>query len=225
MTTLTQTFQPRVVVADDHPITVRGLVEALRAAGFIVVGDAKDGEALLALVRQAAPDVAIVDVDMPVLDGLGVLRRARAEGLPCRFLMLSHHDARATVKAAFALGAHAYVTKHRAVEELVEAARAVAAGKTWSSAVPTESGPALDQLHASLEHLTPAELRILAMLADSLTSPAIADKLCLSVRTVQNHRAHVCEKLALSGSHSLLRVALENKERILALIRAEDALL
>ena len=211
---------PRVVVADDHPIFLKGLVDVLVQAGFEVAGEARDGEELLALVKKEAPDLAIIDIGMPVLDGLAVLRRARDEKVSCAFIVLSLHAERATVKAAAALGARAYVLKANGAEEVLAAARAVLAGKPWHSSA--SDGSAHDDV-AGLDKLTPAELRVMALLADNMTSPQIAEKLGLSVRTVQNHRAHICEKLLLAGTHRLLQLALENKDRIVALIRAGDA--
>ncbi len=211
---------PRVVVADDHPIFLKGLVEVLEDAGFDVVGQANDGERLLALVREHRPDLAVIDISMPVLDGLAVLRRAREENVECTFVVLSLHDEKATVKAALTLGARAYVKKANATEEIIEAARAALSGSTWTS--PDDEGGAGAPV-TSFERLTPAELRVMILLADNMTSPQIAERLGLSVRTVQNHRAHICEKLLLSGSHRLLQLALENKDRIQVLLRAQDA--
>jgi DNA-binding NarL/FixJ family response regulator len=207
----------RVVVADDHPIFVRGLVSVLEGAGCHVVGEASDGERLLELVRGARPDVAIVDVGMPVLDGLGVLRRAREEKLCCRFLVLSLHEERAIVNAALELGARGYVLKDNAADDVVAAVQAVADGRDWKRPVVDEPIP------DGLSRLSNAELRVLALLAENMTSPQIADELGLSVRTVQNHRAHICEKLQLSGNNRLLQVALESRDRIRALLRAADA--
>jgi two-component system nitrate/nitrite response regulator NarL len=212
----------RIIVADDHPIFLKGLVEVLIDAGHDVVGQAKDGEHLIELVKEHKPELAILDIGMPVLDGLAVLRRARDEKIACLFVVLSLHAEKATVKAALSLGARAYVLKGNGVDEVLDATRAVLEGKEWTS----PSGPPTSadaDASEKLDTLTPAELRVLVHLADNLTSPQIAEKLGLSVRTVQNHRAHVCEKLMLSGTHRLLQLALENKDRIQALLRAQGA--
>lgn len=209
----------RVVVADDHPIFVRGLVEVLTAAGFGIVAQAHDGAQALEVLRKHRPDLAILDVGMPVLNGIGVLRAAVKEKLAGAYVMLSLHDERTIADTAIHLGASAYVLKDNATDELVEAARAAVAGETWLS--PRLLGTTVDD--ATLHSLTPAELRVCVLLADNLTSQQIATQLGLSVRTVQNHRAHVCEKLGLSGTNRLLQLALENKDRIRALLQAADA--
>lgn len=207
----------RVVVADDHPIFVRGLVTILSEEGFDVVGQAGDGRALIELLKKERPEVAIVDVGMPVLDGIGVLRRAREEGISVPIVILSLHDERAMVQAALGLGARGYVLKDNAADEVVSALRAILAGGTWTS--PGASGGG-----SPLAKLSQAELRVLGLLAENMTSPKIAERLGLSVRTVQNHRAHICEKLSLTGNNRLLQVALENRERIRSLLEVADPL-
>lgn len=209
----------RVLVADDHPIFVRGLVDVLSKAGFEVVAEASDGGQALELLRSTRPDLAVLDIGMPVLNGIGVLRAAAKEGLAKAFVMLSLHDERTIADTAIQLGAGAYVLKDNAVDELIDAAHTALAGETWLS--PRLAGVAVDD--ATLRSLTPAELRVLGQLADNLTSPQIAQRLGLSVRTVQNHRAHVCDKLGLSGTHRLLQLALQNKDRIRALLEVTDA--
>src|SRR4051812_23724634 len=176
----------RIIVADDHPIFLKGLVEVLIDAGHDVVGQAKDGEHLIELVKEHKPDLAILDIAMPVLDGLAVLRRARDEKIACQFVVLSLHNEKATVKAALTLGARAYVLKGNGVDEVLDATRAVLDGKQWTS----PSGPPASQgaggdadASEQLDKLTPGELRVLVLLADNLTSPQIAEKLGLSVRT------------------------------------------
>lgn len=209
----------RVVVADDHPIFVRGLVDVLQKGGFEVVGEASDGAQALDVLRTLRPDLAVIDVGMPVLNGIGVLRAATKENLAKAYVMLSLHDERTIADTAISLGAGAYVLKDNAVDELIDAVHTALAGETWIS--PKLSGVAVDD--TTLRALTPAELRVLAQLADNLTSPQIAQRLGLSVRTVQNHRAHVCEKLGLTGTHRLLQLALQNKDRIRTLVAAADA--
>ncbi|HEY4223701.1 MAG TPA: response regulator transcription factor, partial [Myxococcota bacterium] len=196
----------------DHPVFRKGLVGILVSAGFDVVGEAENGEDLLALVRAHRPELAFIDIDMPVLDGLSVLRVARDEKLACAFIALSQHDEAATVRAAQLLGARAYLVKDHAVDDVVAAARAAVAGEAWTRAAP----PASAVTAPPFERLTHGELRVLTLLADNLTSAQIAERLALSVRTVQNHRAHICDKLELSGTARLLALAIENR----ALIRA-----
>ncbi len=213
----------RVVIADDHPIFRRGLAEVLVAAGHDVVGEAGDGEAAGPLLALA--DIAIVDINMPRLDGLALVRRAKANGASARFVVLSLHDENALVRAAFAAGADAYVLKDRAVEELLDAMASVSAGRRFVSG--TLAGALLtgdDDEDADLRRLTWAELRVVSLLADELTSGDIAVRLGCSLRTVQNHRAHAVVKLDLSGMNRLLAYAVENRVRVRAFLDRRKSL-
>lgn len=206
----------RVVIADDHPIFRRGLKDVLVGAGHDVVGEASDGEEAAAFIDGA--DVAVVDVNMPRCDGLSCVKRARARGSVIPFVMLSLHDEDAVVRAAFGAGAAAYVLKDRAVEDLLDAIAAVSQGQRFVSGrlagALLEQG--VDDEDADLRKLTVAELRVLALLADGLTSGDIGARLGCSLRTVQNHRAHVVEKLGLSGANRLLAFAVEHRGRVRA---------
>ncbi len=207
----------RVLVADDHPIFRRGLIDVLIAAGHDVVGEAGDGEQAGPML--AAAEVAIVDVNMPRCDGLTLVKRAKANGASARFVVLSLHDEDALVRAAFAAGADAYVLKDRAVEELLDALASVSAGRRFVSG--TLAGALLtddDDEDRDLKRLTWAELRVVALLADELTSGDIAVRLGCSLRTVQNHRAHAVSKLELAGMNRLLAFAVENRSRVRAFL-------
>lgn len=207
----------RVLIADDHPIFRRGLVDVLVAAGHDVVAEAGDGEQAGPLLAGA--EVAIVDVNMPRCDGLTLVKRAKANGASARFVVLSLHDEDALVRAAFAAGADAYVLKDRAVEELLDALASVAAGRRFVSG--TLAGALLtddDDEDRDLKRLTWAELRVVSLLADELTSGDIAVRLGCSLRTVQNHRAHAVSKLELAGMNRLLAFAVENRARVRAFL-------
>lgn len=199
----------RVLIADDHPLFRQGLRVALEANGLSVVAEASDGREAIAQIQAHAPDVAIVDLSMPALDGLEVL--AQAQTWPSRpaFVVLTMHDD--YVARALELGALGYVLKEDAAAQIVECVQRVVRGRRFVS-------PALSiEPHASpsggqLEALSPAERRVLRLVAHHMTSREIADVLKLSPRTVQNHRANMCRKLGLSGSQALLKLALEHEE-------------
>lgn len=209
------TASHRVIVVDDHPIFRRGLVDVLQTAGHDVVAEAGDGLAALPLpVRHAPVAVAVVDIGMPKLDGISLVRRWRDEGVKTRVVFLSLHDEQHVVREAFDAGADAYVLKDRAVDELVDAVAVAAVGGRFLSAPLAGALVGGDEL----VRLTPAELRVVAMLAENMTSNEIATKLGLSLRTVQNHRAHAATKLGLSGPNRLLQFALERQKRLRALL-------
>ncbi len=204
----------RIVVVDDHPIFRRGLIDVLRQAGHVVVAEAGDGVGALPLLQQFTPDVAIVDVGLPDIDGLAVVRSWRQTGATCPVVFLSLHNEAHIVREAFEAGANAYVLKDRAVDDVLAALESTCAGRRFVSAPVASAVEARDEL----EQLTPAELRVVALLADNLTSGEIAERLGLSLRTVQNHRAHAATRLGLSGPNRLLQFALERQVRLQAYI-------
>ncbi len=209
----------RVLIADDHPIFREGLVKVIeRGGGFSVVGQADDGAAALKLALELRPDVAVLDVSMPVMDGLEVVKRIHQEALPTETVILTMYRDSTYFSAALDLGVRGYLIKDSAVSELHSCLKAVAEGQYYISPsishLLVERARKAESLPGSvptLDSLTPAERAILKLLAENLTSREIAEKLFVSVRTVENHRTHMCAKLGIKGHNKLLQFALENK--------------
>ena len=209
----------RILIADDHPIFRRGLCDVIEtAAGLQLVGQAGDGEAALQLVGELHPDIVIFDVHMPKLTGLQAARKLIEKKSATRIILLTMHEDEDLLNEALQLGVLAYVLKENAVEDLLQAVRAVADGKTFISATLTgmllrrrERNEALRCEKPGLDSLTPSERRILRLIAGDKTSKEIADELGCAVRTVETHRQNMSAKLKLSGSHSLLKFAYDNK--------------
>lgn len=212
------TEQPiTLVVADDHPLFREGLVHVLEEdRSFRIVGQAGDGEEALALIRRLAPTIAILDIDMPKASGLAVTEAIRDEEIDTEAVILTMHEDGGMFRRALDLGARGYVLKDSAVTEIGACLHLVAAGKAYIS--PALSGELLERTEeaplpelAALAELTPAERRVLQLVARGLTSPDIAESLGNSTKTIENHRSSICGKLGLSGPQALLRFALENK--------------
>lgn len=206
-----------LVVADDHPLFRRGLAEVLDPEpAFRIVGAAGDGEAALALVRQHRPGIAVLDIDMPKKSGLEVAQTIRDEELGVAVVILTMYRDAGIFRRALDLGAKGYLMKDSAVIEIVACLHMVAAGRAYIS--PALSSALLDRrddlsspAFAGLADLTPAERNVLRLIARGLTSAEIAESLSNSVKTIENHRSHICQKLDLSGPQALLRFALEHK--------------
>jgi len=215
-------LQLRVLIADDHPIFRRGLCDVIEAeASLRLVGQAGNGEEALRLIDQLRPDIAILDVRMPKLTGLQTARNLMKKRSPVKLVLLTAHEDEALLNEALNLGIHAYVLKENAVEDLVNAVRSVASGETFISASLTgillrrrAQSEALRQDRPGLHKLTPTERRILKLIADDKTSKEIANVLACAVRTVETHRQNISTKLELTGSHSLLKFAYDNKSRL-----------
>jgi DNA-binding NarL/FixJ family response regulator len=163
------------------------------------------------------PQIAILDIDMPRLNGLETIRAIRDLPFPVEVIILTMYKEEDMFNAAMDLGAKAYVLKENAATDIVAALENVDHGETFVSALMLEVGQRRsDRVRELLlskpqiEALTPAERRILKLIGDDYTSKEIADRLKLSVRTVDNHRQHICNKLKLHGTHSLLKFAFDN---------------
>ena len=188
-----------VLIADDHPIFRKGLCEVIEnAASLRLVGQAANGEDALRWAVELQPDVAILDINMPKLSGLQVARTLIERHLATKLVL-----------------------KESAVEDLLSAVQAVVAGRTFIS--PTiaallmkrrKLGEELRREKPGLDMLTPSERRILRLIAEDRTTKEIADALGVSPRTVETHRQNMSHKLHLSGSHSLLKFAFDNKANL-----------
>jgi DNA-binding NarL/FixJ family response regulator len=200
----------RVLIADDHPIVRRGLREVLDRGGFEVVAEVGGGLEALAALRSLRPAIAVLDISMPGIDGLEVLAQARTWPDPPAIVLLTMHAEYA--QRALDAGAAGYVLKENAEDEILACLKAVAAGRRFvSSGIPWQpaAGGAIAVV-GPLEALTATERRILRLLAGFKTSREIAEVLCVSPRTVQNHRANMCAKLGLEGPKALLQFALDH---------------
>jgi DNA-binding NarL/FixJ family response regulator len=207
----------RVVIADDHGLLRQGLKQAIESGGGVkVVGEAGDGRAAVTQVETLQPDIVILDVDMPELDGFDAARAIRKSVPDSQIIFLTVHREPDALTEAFELGARGYVLKDSAVSDILSAIQAVAAGQYYTSPAMTSylvsgkrSGPLPSE--PGIEILSPTEIRILKLLSEYKTSKQIAAELFISPRTVQTHRANICQKLQLEGNHALMKYALDHK--------------
>lgn len=173
------------------------------------------------LVSSLKPDIAIVDIDMPRLNGLEMLRALRHLSFPVKTVILTMYKEEDMLNAALDLGAQAYVVKENAANDVLAALEKVARGETFLSSIMRDAGQRrsdrVQQLLLSkpqIETLTPSERRILKLVGQDYTSKEIANCLNLSVRTVDNHRQNICHKLNLHGTHSLLKFAFDHSAHL-----------
>lgn len=205
----------RVLIADDHPIFRNGLKMVIEADRRLkVVAEAEDGESALAGIRKLQPDVTVLDIDMPPPDGFAVARQVLEERLPVGIIFLTMHKERSLFDAALNAGVKGFIVKDGAVNEIVGCIKAVAAGESFFS--PTLSGHLLTKQKqaAQLYNLSSVERRVLLLVAESMRNKEIAEKMFLSVRTIEHHRANICAKLGLSGKNALLAFALTHKSEL-----------
>ena len=217
---MTASSKVSLVIADDHEVTLEGIRHVLeREPDFTVVGDAMDGLAVPPLVESLRPDVLVLDLKMPGIDGLEITRQVTERSPGTRIVFLSIYGNEAYVVEALRSGAAAYVLKDAAAAELVRAIRAVLAGRRYLSPPLSE-----DAIQAYVERvrdtppdpydtLSHREREVFLLVAEGLTSPQIAARLFISERTVETHRAHLMRKLGLRSHAEVIRYAVERGQR------------
>jgi DNA-binding NarL/FixJ family response regulator len=208
----------RVLLADDHTIVREGVRLCLEAMGDIeVVAEAEDGQMAVLLANQLRPDVAVVDLTMPRLNGVEAIRQIKRDLPETEVVVLSVHDSEPYVVQALRAGAAGYVLKRNAATELAAAIRAAHAGQAYlhPSIARRVIDDYLSRIHASEdaasephERLTPREREVLQLAAEGHTTRAIAGLLCLSTKTVEHHRASLMTKLGLRGQTELVKYAI-----------------
>jgi two-component system, NarL family, response regulator DegU len=192
---------PRLLLVDDHRLLRQGLRRAVEEAGFDVVGEAGDGEEAIRLASALQPDVVLMDVSMPVLDGIEATRRLRGTVPEARVVILTMHGEEAVIDRALRAGAAAYLLKDCSTDEVAATLRAVAAGDTDLSADLARSmlaelpGPDQVSAHPPASVLSHREAEVLQLFADGCSTVEVGQRLYISAKTVKNHLASIYEKL------------------------------
>ena len=200
----------RVLLADDHEIVRDGLKRILAATPDVqVTGEAASGDEALALAKAGEFDVALLDMSMPGLSGIDLIKRLQVEKPALKLLVLSMHGEHQYAVRALKAGASGYLTKDSASDKLLGALRKVAAGGVHVSDAAAAS--LLSTARAPHQALSDREFEVLRLLADGRSPTEIAEQLHLSVKTVSTHKANVQDKLGLGGTADLVRYALEHK--------------
>jgi two-component system, NarL family, response regulator NreC len=202
----------RLLIADDHTVLRECLVAMLRASGdCLVVGEAADGVSAIEQAHALQPDVAVVDISMPRLSGIEVVRRLTAELPRMRVLVLTMHEEDEYVLQMVRAGAAGYLVKHAATAELLNAIRAIAAGGVHFG--PYATRLLVEQLHQPhampdpYGSLSAREREVLHLAVDGLTIKEIAVRLDISAKSAENHRSRVLSKLGVRNTAELVRYA------------------
>lgn len=208
-----------IIIADDHPIFRKGLVELIsNVPQLSICGEAENGNYALELIQKEKPSVAILDINMPELNGFEVAKNVKAQGLPVYLIFLTMYNEEELFNKAMDLGIRGYILKECAVKDILDCILSVAEGKYYISPVISDylvnRSSMLkinEEQKSGLEKLTPTERQILKLIAENKTSKEIAARFFISTRTIDNHRMNICNKLSIHGSNALLKFALENK--------------
>jgi DNA-binding NarL/FixJ family response regulator len=205
----------RVLLADDHAMVRAGLKEILADTGDITVAaEATNGQEVMARVRDADYDVAVLDMSMPGRSGIELIKQVKDEKPKLRILILTMHSEQQYAVRALKAGASGFLTKEAAADQLVAAIRKIAAGGAYVSPETAErlvldAAPRADAAPHTL--LSDREFQVLQMIAGGKTVGEIAEKLSLSVKTVSTHKTRILHKMGLANQAQLIRYALEHK--------------
>lgn len=213
----------RILVADDHPLFRDGLRHLLQSEpGFEVVGEASDGDELLALIRKAKPDILLLDLSMPRRDGMAVLRELAAAKIPVRTLLLTAAIDQAQIVQALRLGAYGVILKESTTQRLFDSIRCVMAGQYWVGresvsdlvkALRSAGGPpeGSSGLRGRDFGLTPRELEIVTLVVAGYSNPDIAQRCSISEQTVKHHVSNIFDKLGVSNRLELALFAVNHR--------------
>ena len=214
--------EAKILIADDHPVFRRGLKMVIESEPDLkVVADTDDGVSALAAIEAHQPDLIVLDVNMPQMNGFDVVRRLQNARSKVAIVFLTMHKDEEMFNAAMDLGVGGYILKDSAVTDIISCLKTVLSGAPYISPQlsafllnRSRRAAELSQKIPALERLTPTERQILKFIADYKTSKEIAEILCIHSRTVDNHRTNISQKLDLKGSHALLKFAVEHKSQI-----------
>ena len=209
----------KILIADDHPIIREGLKMVLESKiNSVICTQASDGEEAYNLIKNGQFDIATLDVEMPLLNGLDLAKKIIAENIKTKIVFLTMYREEDMFNRALDIGAIGYVLKDNAVVDIVNCIKEVSKNNYYIS--PSISHLLLNRQkqkknlfsqNPELELLTKSERKILRLIAGDKTSREIAEELYISVKTVENHRTNISRKLGLHGSHSLVKFAFQSK--------------
>jgi two-component system response regulator NreC len=211
------TEKKRIVIAEDQRIVRKGLCSLLTASDeFEIVGEAEDGLDAVRRVQACKPDLVLLDLSMPKLNGIAAIKEIKNQNPETKILALTVHDSDQHILAAFEAGADGYCLKDATQDELLTSIRSVLSGKTYLS--PEVSKKVLEgylegrktlKRTSSWDRLTQREKEVLKLVGEGYKTKEIADYLCISWKTVQKHRANIMDKLGLHSASALTAYAIE----------------
>ncbi len=204
----------KIAVTDDHPIFRKGLIEILKSnPAFEIVFEGNNGQELINYVKLNAVDICLIDVEMPVLNGVETVKKLIENNIACKVCILTGHQDGFLVKELMALGIDGFVLKQTSADEIMVAIDTIMKGGNYIAKdikVKTEElNKAKAEFENKLIELSKKELDILKLIMRNKSSKDIADMLFISPKTVENHRGNICLKLDLKGPNALIRFAME----------------
>ena len=197
-----------IVIADDHPLMLRGLTDFLTSKGYNIIGSAEDGKAAYNLIVKLKPEIAILDIRMPYKTGLEIAEACKKNDLPTKVILITFDKEEELYDKAQEFDVYGYILKEFAIEEIETCISQVVNGKPYFSEEIASylNASTIDKKPDALGMLTKSELRIIKLISESKTSQDIADELSISVRTVDKHRSNIVHKLELDNKPTSLSI-------------------
>lgn len=207
-----------IITADDHPMLLKGLNDELTSNGYTIIGQANNGIQALELILKQKPQIALLDIDMPLLTGFEVIKMARQKGSKTKFIILSFHKESYYIVQAKTFQIDGYLLKEDTFFEIEHCINQVLAGKVYfSKSIDKQPLNLATEEFKRLKLLTLSEIKILKLIAQEISNQDIADSLSLSVRTIEKHRSNIIDKLNLKKeNNTLTNWTLVNRNIILA---------
>ena len=205
-------MNPTIIIADDHPLVLKGLQDFLHEKNYNVLASAKNGKEALALIKAHTPDIAILDIKMPFFTGLQIAEKCKKANLKTKIVLITFEKDEKIYNEAKALGVYGYVLKEFALDEIENCISSVTEDKPYFSP-ELLAYIEVDEAPEELQLLTKTETKIIGLIAQNKTGVEIADLLFVSTRTVEKHKSNIIKKLKLqSEQNSLLIWAKENSD-------------
>lgn len=211
------TPSPSIIIADDHPLLLKGLSDFLIEKNFNLLGSGRDGREAYNLITQLKPDIAILDIQMPFMSGLEIAQKCKGTDIDTKIVLITLHKEKDLYRKAQELNIFGYILKEFALEEIENCIKTVTEGSPFfSEKIKELIGVVLQKDNYDLNILTPSEKKILKLIAQDKTNKEIASQLFISYRTVEKHRSNIITKLNIEPkTNSLLIWAKENHEKLL----------
>lgn len=211
----------KLLIADDHGLIRKGLKQILEEESGFDIKEAENGMQALDIIRKESPEMAILDIEMPELTGFEVAKKVHSESIPIDLIFLTMFKDETLFNNAMDIGVKGYVLKENTVSEIIDCVKTVLKGEYYLSPAISHylirrsnglANKASDRKGINL--LTDSERSILKLVSEMKTNQEIAKDLGVSSKTVKNHRNNICNKLGLTGTHALLKFAIENEAKL-----------
>ncbi|UOX33700.1 response regulator transcription factor [Flavobacterium sediminilitoris] len=205
-----------IIIADDHPIMLKGLTEELESAGYNIVATAVNGAAAVEIIASHNPDIALLDIEMPFFNGFEVIKNCQNLGLKTKFVVMTYHKEKGFIVQAKKVGTHGYLLKEDNLDEIESCIKAVLLDEFYfSKSFQDDIQHTVDNELRKVGLLTPSERTIIRLIAQGKNSTEICETLKVSKRTVEKHRANIIAKLELEPSLDTLTQWTNNYKEII----------